>query len=335
MFKHVIAVLLVVGWQLAFSQDTEHQPVTIIAAGVPKPFGESETFGPIFHTLSRAGISAFFPTFQYQEIPEAKTLGLEALFLPPCQNRNLALTALLGEGLRLIVPGELLYPQLPEPLPPLESDPLQALSACLGEAGIFAVYSCDEPVSQGVSLESVQRFYERVKTINPQLPVMMIHKPLLADDEMLQTPEQKAAYSGAVKRYSQYADVVGFDVYPIPPSTARVVSPYTSDPTTTYQRLLEDYLTWLHTELPDKQPALVLQGFSYTHLYEDGLLEKTYPADYLAAIRAPNQEELREMVRIGLEHNALIIWWGQSFLEKTDLQVWEDILTVSQEITKK
>jgi hypothetical protein len=326
MLKPIILTLLIaVSSSLGFSQPT------IIAAGVPKPLGESKDFEFIFHTLSEAGISIFFPTFQYKEIPESKSLELETLFLPPCQPLNPALSAMLQEKVSLIVPGELLYPQLPEPLPTLEEDPLQALSSCLGEQGIFAVYSYDEPVGQGVSLESVKRFYERVKAINPQLPVMMIHKPILADDVTLQTPEQKTAYLNDVKKYSQYADSVGFDVYPIPNHVAQVISPYSSDPSIDYRIILDDYLKWLRTELPDKQPAIVLQGFSFTNQFEDNYLKENIPAEVLATIRAPNKEELSEMVKVGLEYNAYIIWWGQSFLEEADLQVWEDILSVSRE----
>jgi hypothetical protein len=326
MSKLITLALLILVSSTSLSQSV------IIAAGVPKPFGESEDFRAIFHTLSEAGISVFFPTFQYKELPEAKSLGLEPLFLPPCQSPNAALTAMLQENVRLIVPGELLYPQLPASFPTLKGDPLHALSSCLGEQGIFAVYSYDEPVGQGVSLESAQRFYERVKEVNPKFPVMMIHKPILADDVTLQTPEQKAAYLNDVKTYSQYADIVGFDVYPIPSNVAQVISPYSSDPSTDYRIILEDYLKWLKTELPDKQLTLVLQGFSYTNQYEDTLLRENFPADFLATIRPPSKVELGEMVRVVLEYNAYIIWWGQSFLEEADLQVWEDILSVSREV---
>jgi hypothetical protein len=326
MLKPIILTLLIaVSSSLGFSQPT------IIAAGVPKFLGQSQNFDQIFHTLSEAGIKVFFPTFQYKEVPEAKSLGLETLFLPPCQPLNPALRAMVQENVSMIIPGALLYPQLPEPLPPLEEDPLQVLSSCLGEQSIFAVYSYDEPVGQGVSLESVKRFYERVKAINPQLPVMMIHKPMIADDVTLQTPEQKAAYLNDVKQYSQYADIVGFDVYPIPSHIAQAISPYSSDPATDYRIILDDYLRWLKTELSDKQLALVLQGFSFTHQFEDGYLEDNFPADILATIRPPSQEELSEMVKVVLRHNAYIIWWGQSFLEEADLQVWEDILSVSRE----
>jgi hypothetical protein len=330
MVARLFIFLVMIGCSLGLSQNSEQDPATIIAAGVPKPLGESKNFELIFRTLSEAGMSVFFPTFQYKEIPEAKSLGLETQFLPPCQPLNPALTAMLQENISLLVPGELLYPQLPAPFPTLEEDPLQALSSCLGEQGIFAVYSYDEPVGQGVSLESVKRFYERVKDINPQLPVMMIHKPLLADDEALQTPEQKTAYLDKVKSYSQYTDIVGFDVYPIPAHIAQVISPYTVDYTTDYRILIADYLKWLRAELPDKQLALVLQGFSYTNQYEDSFLRENFPDDLLATVRAPSKEELSEMVRVVLEYDAYIIWWGQSFLEKADLQLWEDILSVSQ-----
>ena len=174
---------------------------------------------------------------------------------------------------------------------------------CLGKKGIYGVYSYDEPVLQGVSLESVQRLYERVTSLDPTLPVLMIHAPMLTDNELLQTPEQKAAYLNNVKRYSQYADVVGFDVYPIPRDIAKVATPYSSVPKD-YRLQLADYLEWLDAELPDKRHALVLQGFSYTYQFADDYLEKYYPPEILAAIRPPNRIELSEMVGVVQGHNA-------------------------------
>ena len=186
-------------------------------------------------------------------------------------------------------------------------------------------------MAQGVSLESVKRLYEHVKSIDPNLPVLMIHAPLVLDVATMQTPEQRAAYLSKVKDYSQYADSVGFDVYPIPSHITQLATPYSDDPTRDYRLVIEDYLQWLKTELPNKHHAIVLQGFSYTHLFEDAYLEQNIPADQLALIRPPSQEELEEMVKVVQRHNAQVIWWGQSHLEEEDMALWNDILLASKQ----
>jgi hypothetical protein len=308
------------------------QSTPIIAAGVPKFLAESENFESIFQTLADVGMTVFFPTFQFEEVPEAKSLRLETYFLPPCQPLNPALSAMLREKISLLVPGALFYSQLPEALPALEEDPMQVLLDCLGEQGIYAVYSYDEPVMQGVTLESVKRFYERVKQISLNLSVMMIHAPMLADNETLQAPQQKAVYFEQVKTYSQYADIVGFDVYLIPQSIAKVATPYSDDITRDYRLQLADYLEWLDRELPNKRHALVVQGFSYTYQFADGYLEEHYPPEVLATIRPPNRKELDEMLKVVQRHNAQVIWWGQSFIEEGEMALWEDILFVNKQV---
>ncbi len=327
MFRLMFLLTLLFSLQVGYAQD----PPLIIMAGVPKPLAESEDFENIFQTLAEAGMTVFFPTFQFQEVPEAKSLGFETYFLPPCQPLNSALTAMLQEDVSLLVPGELLYPQLPAPFPSQEEDPLKILLDCLGKKGIYGVYSYDEPVLQGVSLESVRRLYEHVKSLDPTLPVLMIHAPMLADNELLQTPEQKAAYLNNVKLYSQYADVVGFDVYPIPQPIAKVATPYSSVPED-YRLQLADYLEWLDAELPNKHHALVLQAFSYTYQFANNYLEEHYPPETLAEIRPPNRTELGEMVEVVQGHKAQVIWWGQSFIEEDEMTLWHDILFVSQGI---
>ena len=94
---------------------------------------------------------------------------------------------------------------------------------------------------------------------------------------------------------------------------------------------LEDYLKWLETELPDKHHALVLQGFSFTHLYEENYLRETIPSEFLSSIRPPTREELSEMVRVVQGHNAQVIWWGQSHLQERDMTLWHDILLASKQ----
>jgi hypothetical protein len=324
MFRRFILFCLLIDLQFVFSQS-----LPTIAAGVPKSLAETGEFDKIFHTLHEAGVTVFLPHFQYQEAPVVKSLELDAYFMPPCQPLSAPLKSMMQAKVKMLVPGEIYYPQVPTPLP--SEDPLQALLDCLGDDGIYGVYSYDEPGYNGVSLESVKRLYERVKSIDPNLPVLMIHRPMLTDDETMQTQEQREAYLNNVKEYSQYADIVGFDVYPIPQHIAKVATPYSSDETKDYRLQLADYLKWLQVELPTKHHALVLQGFSYTHLYEESFLKENVPSQVLDTVRPPTREELSEMVKVAEAYNAQVIWWGQSLLKEADMALWNDILFATRQ----
>lgn len=315
---------LLISFQLVFSQ-----PLPAIAAGVPKSLAEAGEFDKIFHTLHEAGLTVFLPHFQYQEAPVVKSLELDAYFMPPCQPLSAPLKAMMHAKVKMLVPAEIYYPQSPVPFP--GEDPLQALLDCLGDDGIYGVYSYDEPVYNGVSLESVRRLYEHVKRIAPNLPVLMIHRPILTDDEAMQTPEQREAYWQEVKEYSQYADIVGFDVYPIPQHIAKIATPYSSDDTKDYRLQLADYLKWLQAELPTKHHAMVLQGFSFTHLYKESFLKENVPSQVLDTVRPPTRKELSEMVKVVEAYNAQVIWWGQSLLKEADMALWEDILFATRQ----
>lgn len=113
----------------------------VFMAGVPKFLGESRDYDRIFQALADAGVTAFFPTFQYQELPDARSLGYEADFLPPCEADDPAFAAMREHGVKLIVPGQGLYPL--DAFPGPDDDPLRALMHCAGEEMIQAVLSID------------------------------------------------------------------------------------------------------------------------------------------------------------------------------------------------
>ena len=52
-------------------------------AGSPMETIEDRDYLRLFTTLKSSGIDTYFPTFQYQEVPQALSLGYEIDFLPP------------------------------------------------------------------------------------------------------------------------------------------------------------------------------------------------------------------------------------------------------------
>ena len=102
--KRLFLFVFIVSIQLGYSQSST--PLTpIIVAGVPKTLAESGDFQSIFQSLSEAGMTVFLPTFQYQEVPEAKSLSFDHHFMPPCQPLSDPLRAMLQARVSMIVPG--------------------------------------------------------------------------------------------------------------------------------------------------------------------------------------------------------------------------------------
>src|SRR3712207_2444919 len=155
-----------------------HAQTMFGAAGVPKSLGQSRDYDRIFSELRAAGFKLFFPTFQYLEQPAAKSLGFEIDFLPPCSADAPAFAALRRHNIQLVVPGEMLYPT-ESPFPPFASDPLRALIACAGRNNILGVASYDEPAHQGTPESVLQRLHQRVKQVDPTLPVLMVHAAMV------------------------------------------------------------------------------------------------------------------------------------------------------------
>ncbi len=321
------AILIVVVFVLRIPPTTaQQQPeVTFIAAGVPTYVVDGRDYDRAFEQLADAGITVFFPTFQYQEIPDPRSLGYETDFLPPCSSEDPAFVAMRAHNIRLLAPGQLLYPP-GQPMPSDENDPLLALLECAGYEGVVGVLSIDEPFGAIRDPENpyqdVAALYERVKTVAPELPVLMVHAPVPAvvGGESI-TPALIDYYLGEVAVFSQYADAVGFDVYPIPSEVADVTTPYQGGAQVDHATTVAEYIQWL--QMLDKPYFMALQAFSYDRLY----------ADTTAAIRPPTEAELRDMVCITVQEGALaVVWWGQSFLTEDDAPLWESVLRVSSNV---
>lgn len=300
----------------------------IIISGVPADLGQKRQYAPLFSLLKTNGIDAFMPTFQYQEAPEAKSLGFEIDFLPPCSGSRHAFTALATTGTKLLMPAELLYPP-GQTLPSLEKDPLKALLACLGRDALYGISNYDEAILNAIDSTALKAVYQRVKAIDNSIPVLMVHAPMLSDRALFNSTERQQRYLQNVIRYSRHADIVGFDVYPVPLALSKLI-PATPVPELTDISVIESYLLWLKENLTDKKTLIVLQGFSYADLYEPDYLRRQLPPSIIDQLIAPSQSHIRQWLKLSERYKLhTVIWWGQALLANQQQAPWLDILTLS------
>lgn len=332
-------VVSLIALRLTAQAQSEPPEVVVIAAGVPRPMGETRDYDGWFAELADAGVTAFLATSQYQEVPEALALNYEADFVPPCSPDDPAFAAMRAHDIQLVVPGQLFYP--PGELPPLEADPLRALLACTGDAGIFGVLSVDEPVNAphepADPTRDVRAIYERVQQVAPNLPVLMVHAPIpseipLEDGTVRPVNEAEiAAYLVQVEQFSAYADIIGFDVYPIPPDIASVIAPGQGVVRVPYAIALPAYLDWLHQTADGRPIFMTLQGFSYARLLDAETNQQAADAGY--RLRFPTETELRDMACLTAASDAMIVWWGQSHLTSEDTAFWTSLLDVTRGVS--
>jgi hypothetical protein len=240
---------------------------------------------------------------------------------------------MVDKEVKLLLPLEVWYPAT-EPLPPREVDPLTQFIACVGREKITGVTLYDEAIHVGVPLQKVKELYERVKLVDPTLPVFMVHAYVTADSDGIMTEKERREYFEEVVAYSEYADIVGFDAYAIPVPIAKISTPYASGAEVPYDEAIEDYLLWLEDRIPNKLHLMVFQAFSFADQYRQDIL-KTLPKELVdSASSAPTQSEIDTMVSLAQKYEvSYVAWWGQSFLKK-DLGVWESILRTTKSLKK-
>jgi len=308
------------------------KPIDFVVAGAPRDLVADRDYLNLFTLLRQNGITGFFPTFQYQEVPQARSYGYESDFVPPCSPNDRAFKA-LSSGIKLILPAELVYPDPSIFSKPMSAnDPLKQIIACAGRSNIAGISNYDEAAFQGVSLSDVKAFYDHVKAIDETLPVLMVHGPLVADRSEFNTSSKRRTYLDKVVEYSKSADVVGFDVYPVPALVAKMGTPSSNGQIETSDKAIRDYAIWLKSALPGKRKLMVLQGFSYADLYERNYLESNVPIDLRAVIQAPSRSELDVMVKQAQADGVdMIVWWGQAALRTSHQPPWPDILWLGRQ----
>jgi hypothetical protein len=298
--------------------------VTFFAAGVPKPLGEKRNFDAMFRDLRDAGITVFMPFSEYQELPEPKSLEYETEFFPQYSRNSDAIDSLKRHRMKLLVPAAVLYPD--GKIPPLAEDPLKQMIAWVGRDNIFAIYSYDEPALQNLTNHS-KALYERVKQVDPTMPVMIVQSAI---PESATTRADFDRYLGAVKTSSQYADIVGFDVYAIPRDLMKVQGPFSGPgKILDYKQAFAEYIHWLKANLPQKRHLMVLQAFSCEDQGHSAILAKQYRD------RRPTKAEMLDMLQITAGSNVSVGWWGQSLVKDKDLKFWKDLLDVTKQVFKQ
>ena len=288
-------------------------------SGVPQDLALSRDYDAIFSQLQSAGISVYTPNCQYQEVPVALSLGLESDFLPPPFGTAdpSVYEAMRAHGIKLVISADQLY-NFNEPMPLPENDPLLALINAAGSDLIYAVNGYDEPALRGISVAESQALYEHVKSIDPAIQLLQIH----GNPEMM--IEGLAAYLDQVAAHGEWADIVGFALYPIC-SIFGSVTAYSNGAIVSPAQVVQDYMAWLQAEFPQKQFAIVLQAFNYLDLYSEEMLA-TLDSELIASIAAPTAEHLAEMLA-ATEGAAAVFWWGQSYIaDSTTSQLWQDVL---------
>lgn len=305
------------------------EPVQILVAGVPKYLSETASDQALFAALGNAGISHFLPFFQYQEVPESLSLDRQDDFFPPCEAGDEPFASMESNGVGLVLPGQLLWP--PGQDPSIGDNYIRQFIECAGAGGISAVFSVDEPAFHMEDIDAredeVRLIYERSKVLLPDVPVVMVHGPIVnetLDGEVWRpfTTEEAERYLNDVARLSVWADIVGFDLYMIPSETAKISAPGFGVEVLDFRTAYPAYLDWLATELPDKQSMLVLQAFGYAHLVG---IEPD------ASSREPTADEILGMACVTWDSGADVIgWWGQSHLESESAPLWDAIVEVSR-----
>ncbi len=331
MFDKLVRWLIV--WCFALPLVGGADATDLGVAGVPMALGKSRNYDGIFATLRDAGITVYFPTSQYLEQPAPMSLGTESDFLAPCSPNAPAFEALRRNGIRLLIAGELVYARGTD-LPPLRNDPLRQIIDCAGRDHIYGILSYDEPVSTGATLDDVSGLFNRVKEIDPTLPVLMVHAPIILDLPQLATLDDQKAYLKQVKSYSRFADVVGFDVYPVVKQVTKTGTPSSQGAIADHATAIKDYMRWLRSSVPNRGYMMVLQGFSYADQFEPNFLRSIAPEEILATVRAPSLEETKEMAQLSIDGGAeLLVWWGVSFQKDDKSQIWRDILKTTRAIS--
>ncbi len=294
---------------------------------MPRDLGATRNYSQIFGDLSARGVEFFFPTFLYQQLPVAKSLGFERDFMPPCNRDGPAFAALRTSGLKLLVPASLLYAP-DKPLPPRDHDPLAALLDCAGRDRVLGVLSYDEPAHTGVSSEAAAALYARIKDVSPDLPVFMVHAPLTSDTGAAAA----RAYLDAVRNISRHADYVGFDVYPVPEQIAKIVEPLTGKRIEDPAEAVRVYMDLARDLAPGKRYFAVLQNFSYADQFSELALRR-YSSAQREMARPPNAAEMVAMADQAFADGAeLVVWFGGAYTHSADDRQWRDTLDATEKL---
>jgi hypothetical protein len=330
-FHKILVLLLVVPIALSITSISS-KALDFGVAGVPRDLAFQRNYNKIFRILVQNGITEFFPTFQYQEIPNPISYGYEKDFSAPCRADSKAFKALRNTNMKLLIPAEIVYPN-PKKLRSVsgKNSPLAQIIACAGIENIAGITNYDEAVFQGVSIDSVRAFYTHAKSVAPSIPVLLVHGPIIMDKSVFNSARKRDRYLDKVIAFSAYADIIGFDVYPVPIGVSRVATPLSKGKHRTADKAIGEYMSWLNDAIPSKPKLMILQGFSYADMYESSFLKANISKELRDYVKPPIAQEIDAMVKQAQQKGVTkIIWWGQAALKNSTQAPWPDILRMGR-----
>ncbi len=165
------------------------------------------------------------------------------------------------------------------------------------------------PAESAALIEAAARGCDLVRRLDPRHPLWQNHAPRNS--------------LGSLQKYNRMIDTAGCDIYPAPPNYAVGHS----DLTDTQLTAVGAYTDRMRDAAPGKSVWMVLQGFGWRDLSEDGKKDSD-PAKG----RRPRLAETRFMAYDAIVHGAhAILYWGTAYIEK-DSPLWRDLMTVAREL---
>ncbi len=164
--------------------------------------------------------------------------------------------------------------------------------------------------SESVQLiESIARGCDLLRQLDPGHPIWQNHAPRNS--------------LASLQRYNQMVDASGCDIYPAPFNHGGGHSDLKDINLTA----VGAYTDRMRIGAPGKSSWMVLQGFGWRDLREDGQ-EDPDPEKG----RRPNFRETRFMAYDAIVHGAnAILYWGTMAIEK-DSRLWQDLMRIAREL---
>lgn len=294
---------------------------TIFVAGMPYAYGVTSRYDEYFAALRAAfpgRTIAYYPYGEYELFPAPLTLNHPVDFItPPFDPDSAAFTALRAHNIKLLANGATFYPD-GSTYPLIGDDPLALLITALGREHFYGVYAHDEPVHLGITVAESERLYNRVKLVDPTLNVVQVHAAMTNDDPKWDTGPERDAYLAECVAHAAFADTIGFDVYPFPLQTGKVITPYSAGliPTTLTQ-CIADYRTWLIATFPSKPKCIVLQSFGVYEMYDAATVAALPPGDIDTEYHAPTIADMNLMLSPFTSGDGFILgFYGPTFNEQ-------------------
>ncbi len=186
--------------------------------------------------------------------------------------------------------------------------------SAIGEESPYAEFSMAQiEKHKEVEFEKVKTAYEMIKTLDPEHPIWMNHAPRNSMESL--------------RKFSQTADIVGCDIYPVPihPKLRH------SDLMDQTMACVGAYTRRMQDIDPQKPVWMVIQGFDWAMLQGE-VYERS--GSEQSGFRPPTLEEIRFMGFDCIVNGSRgILFWGTHYVDR-NLQLWKDLITFASEIKR-